>query len=245
MILAVVLAPSGLSALTNSRLRQGSQQDSGVINNFCERLTTLAGNLDQRIAEQQAKIATKRAEIAAKFNGHRQAQNTKLTQKRTEWNVNRQAHFAKLEEKAQNDVQKQAVVDFVAAVEAALVVRRAAVDKAITDFRQAVDQIRTARQTAVDTAINTFKEAKRVAFAKVEADCVAGVNPKTSRETLRTSLKAARDKFASDRQALEKRKDQMEPLLTARREAIKEAIAEFKTALDEAKTKLKAVFPQA
>ncbi len=55
-------------------------------------------------------------------------------------------------------------------------------------------------------------------------------------------MKSAQDKFKSDRQAIEKLKDSLEPIRATRKQAVEKAIADFKTAMEKARTDLKAAF---
>ncbi len=57
-------------------------------------------------------------------------------------------------------------------------------------------------------------------------------------------MKAAQDKFKSDRQAVEKLKDSLEPVRAARKQAVEKALADFKAAMEKARADLKAAFQQ-
>ena len=211
---------------------------------FCERLSDFSSRVDQRIISRDAKLGEKRDEIAGRIEERRSERDGRLEEKRGKWDENRAEHFAKLEEKAQTDEQKQAVLVFVKAIEEAIKARRLAIDKAIEDFRRAVEEAKAARKTAVDGAVSNYKNAVKTAFEKAKTDCgQEGVDTETIRENLRIDLKTARENFIKERQEIEKLKTQMEGLIIAKREAIKKAIDEFKTALDQAKEDLKAAFP--
>ena len=111
-------------------------------------------------------------------------------------------------------------------------------DEAISDFRDALDQAIANRKTAVETAKNNYLAAYQAAIDKAKADCAAGIDPAKVRDTLQVALKAAREKFNSDKQAIEKLN--LKPLVEARQQAFKEALDYFKKAMQEARDKLKA-----
>jgi hypothetical protein len=57
-------------------------------------------------------------------------------------------------------------------------------------------------------------------------------------------MKAAQDKFKSDRQAIEKLKDLLEPIRASRKAEVEKAIADFKAAMEKARADLKAAFSE-
>jgi len=57
-------------------------------------------------------------------------------------------------------------------------------------------------------------------------------------------MKTAQDKFKSDRQAIEKLKDSLEPIRAARKQEAEKAIADFKAAMEKARADLKAALGQ-
>jgi len=233
------LTASLLPALT---LAQTDNDDRGA-KGFCARLSTISSNIEQRIANRDSKLTTKRAEIAERIEERRSRRDERLVEKRARWDANREAHFVKMEEKAQTSEKKQAVVAFTEAVNAAIATRRAAIDAAIGDFRDGVAVAIALRKSSVDAAITTFRSSVISALEKAESDCGGGVDPGTVRANLRADLKAARAKLVSDRQGIEKIGTQMELLITTKRAAVKKALDDFNAALEQARTDFKAVSP--
>jgi hypothetical protein len=211
---------------------------------FCNLISNLASKYDQRVANRETKLEEKRSEIENRIAERWTERDAKLTEKRAKWDTNRDEHFAKLEEKAVTDEQKQALLVFKQAVAAAIAARRAAIDEAISNFRQGVEQAKVDRKSAADALRNAFRNSIQAAFQKAKADCDAGVDPATIRTNFRAEVKAAKDEFEIDRQELEKLQTSMEALINTRREAIKKAIDDFKAAMEKAKTDFKAAFPQ-
>lgn len=209
---------------------------------ICARLSTIIERTGQRITERDSKLETKRAEISNKIETRRSERDSKLEMRREKWDTNRAEHFAKLEERAQTDEQKQAVLSFTEAVTAAIAERRAAISNAIQDFRDGVNEATASRKESVDELVRSYRDSIQSTFAKAESDCEGGVDPKTVREDLRTTQKAIRAEFISDKQEIEKIKVSMESLITAKREAIKTAIEDFKAEVEEARDRFKAAF---
>lgn len=215
-----------------------------ALKGFCARLPDISSKITQRMDEKDAKLEEKSAEILSRLETRRTERDAKLAEKRAEWDAKRAEIFAKLEDKAETDEQKQAVAVFVGAVQEAVAVRRAAVDAAVQDFREGLAEAIAARQATVNGITGAFRASTEEALAKASSDCEAGTAPATVRENFRVELKAARDKFASDKGEVDKLKTSREALVTARREAIKQAVDTFKATLEQARAALKAAFSQ-
>jgi hypothetical protein len=211
---------------------------------FCSRIDQIIAPIEQRIADREGKLEARWQEVDANLTKREADRMARLSDYRNTRDDNREAQYAKLEAKATTDAQKQAVANFKATVEAAVVTRKAAVDSAIASLQQSVDQSIEARRAKITTATHEFKSAKSAAIAKAKVDCSAGVDPKTIRETFRASMKAAQDKFKSDYQVIEKLKGSFESVRVTKQQAVKTAIADFKTVVEKAKADLKAAFGQ-
>lgn len=207
---------------------------------FCTIISGLYSKIDQRFSNAQSKLEAKREEISNRIEKRRERRDAKLEEKRARWDVNREEHFTKMEERAQTDEQKQAVVVFHRAVTEAIKARRAAIDGAIQNFRDGVDNVKLLRKSTIDEIVNNFREDVRAAFDKAESDCGSGVSPGTVRQNLHSDLKTAKEKFVNDRQSIEKLSTDMEPLIEAKREAIKKAIEDFKAVIEQARADFKA-----
>ena len=212
--------------------------------NFCQRVSEFSSRIDQKITEQNVKLEAKRNETANKISSRRQERTSNLAEIRTKWDESRTEHFQKLREKAETDAQKQALIQFKEAVNSAISTRRAAVDAANSGFQQGVDQAITARKIAADAAVANFRNSVKAAWDKAKTDCASGVNTATVRQNLKSALKSAREKFVSDKQAVEKLRDSMKNLIQTRKQAIEKANQDFKAAMEKAKDDLKAVFPK-
>ena len=210
---------------------------------ICDRLINFSANVDQKITDHKTKLKEKRDEIINKLEIKREERDNKLNATRDQWDTNRQKQFAKLLEHAATDTQKQAVAKFKSDVETAILVRRQAVDAAIQTFRDGVKQAIALRKTATDNSVKTFNSAVATAKTKAQADCANGIDPKTVRLNYQQTLKAARDKFQSDKQNIEKLHGSIEPLIMAKKQATENAIADFKIAMEKARTDLKTAFP--
>ncbi len=211
---------------------------------FCDRFLETAGKIDQKVKERESKLETKRTERLNILTTRKNERDAKLDENRVKRDANFAEHFAKLEARAQNDAQKQAVATFKAAMENALNARRIAVDAAIKTFRDGVQSAIDSRKATIDAAIVTFKAAEQAAIEKAKADCVVGVAPETIKQTLQASLKTARENLVKARQEVDKKQDVMKPLIETKKQAMEKAQADFKAAVEKAKNDLKAALGQ-
>ena len=233
LLLTVVLVPALILA-----------QQKGS-NGFCNRVSKISSDTGQKFGNQNAKLEQKREQIKERIEERREERDQRYEEKKAKWDANRAEHFAKLDEKAGTDEQKEVTTEFQQAVVAAIIIRRDAVNAAIQEFRQGLEDAKLARKGSTDEATIAFRASSEAAIEKAKADCEAGIiDSKTVQETLRNELKAAKQEYISARQEIEKVDIDMEALITAKREAIEKAQDDFKQALEQAKIAFKADFPE-
>jgi hypothetical protein len=209
----------------------------------CSVYSDKASRAVQNLANRQIKIDNGRTNLLSKLNFNRANTDKRLADNRLNADQKRADVFARLQGKNLTDAQKAAIATFQAAVAQAVTDRRTAIDAAITAYRTALDQAIASRQGNVNTATTTYAAAVQAAYAKAYSDCQASVSRKTINTNLNAALKAARKTFVADRQTYTNFWSTISPLAKTRQQAIAAAEATFKTALNAAKTALKAAFP--
>lgn len=238
-----LVAPLGILAQTpptpDSRMMKDDAMKMEMMKNFCTRITEHATKFDQKMGERETTLKEKRDERATQWEARWKKHDEERAAHRAQWDRNRAEQFAKMETRATTDAEKQAVATFKTTMTTAIAARRTAIDAAIKTFREGFQKTMTARKDAINAAVQSFKTAEKAAFDKAKADCSTGIAPKTIRDTLHASLKAARDKFAQDRRAIDKLQSSLDPLIAARKTAIQKAISDFKTAAEKARADLK------
>jgi hypothetical protein len=86
-------------------------------------------------------------------------------------------------------------------------------------------------------------DAVKAAVEKAKTDCQNGVDPVSVRATLKDSIQAARTKFQTDKNSAPKVGGNIQTLIEARKQAFEKAMADFKAAMEKARTDLKKAFP--
>ncbi len=212
---------------------------------FCYKLPDISARVLNDINEKEARLHDKQARISQDILADRNDSDGEKTANRMRWDSIYEQNIAMLKARAENNAQKSAVEKYLAAVADAVNNRRIAINSALQTFRQGVDQAMLARTGIVNVALSGFKTAASEAFSKASADCANSVTGSTVHKNLVTSLKAAKQKFNTDRSAAEKLSISMQALVTARKSATAKALADFKTAMQKARADLKVSFPKA
>jgi hypothetical protein len=209
---------------------------------ICNQITEIESKVGQRITDHKTKIQLKRQELHNHLIERQNQRDTQIQKNRTKWNTNRQEHYAKLEAQAKTDAQKQAVAVFKSTLEQAITTRKAKIDEAIQAFRSNISSTIANRQLAIDAAIKTFQDSQQEALLKAKTDCSNGIDPKIIRQTLHANLKAAREKFRSDIQKIEKIKNSIKTAAENRKQTIAKIQQDFKATLEKARLDLKTAF---
>src|SRR3989344_4598769 len=136
---------------------------------FCERIDEAADKFSVRFGEREARLSAEREEGRLKMGERHLTRETRRTEHRSEWDLNRDEFYRWLNEFAQTDEEQTAVARFQAEVDAAVLSRRDAVDLAVREFRAGIDTMVTERKEAIDKAVADFKIAIAQAKAALQA----------------------------------------------------------------------------
>jgi chromosome segregation ATPase len=220
----------------------GSTAKEKATDNFCLKILDLSSKVDQMITEKIDKLDSKRSERDQGLGVKRAEIDQKLGENRQKWDSNRAEHYTKLQEKADTDAKKQALLNFISAVDTAIANRRAAVNAAQDTFRNGINQLLASREIKVDQITADYKKAIEDAVTKAKSDCSDSSKSAAVRQALKDALRAARQEFTSDKQAIDKLGEQVKALTDARKAAFEKAKADFTAAMDKAKAVLKTAF---
>ncbi|MEI6587393.1 MAG: hypothetical protein WCO05_00410 [Candidatus Moraniibacteriota bacterium] len=212
--------------------------------NFCTAIEEKGGKFLENWEQKGTSIKSKKDERKNKWTEKMVANDARLAEIRAKAEAEMAKKMADLLSKPGiTDAQKTAINTFSATQKTALAKRRAAVDAARKTFQTGVQSAVSTKQSGMDAVVATFKNSISAAFGKAKTDCGAGVEVGAVKETLRASLKTAREKFKSDRESNAKLKVSIEPLIVARKTAFEAARNAYKATMEPARTALKAAFP--
>lgn len=241
---ASVYAFGAIDTLLNAKKKAEGFKEDAVSRGICLRVDEILSKINERMDQREEQIEARiqnRIQEAEENRGERDENLVEFRENADEW---REESYEKLEAKAKTDEQKAAVEEFKKAIEAAVKARRAAIDAAIETFRGGVDDAWADHKSSIKGAANTYREAVRTAFEKAKSDCESGVDEKTIRANLHTSLQAARSQLREDKTGVTKLRDLMHTLIETKKTAFEKAIADFKAAVQAAVAELKKSFPE-
>ncbi len=217
----------------------GNPSRAGLCSRLEDKISNEVDNLSRRVGEMTQNNADRESRLQNEWDKFL----NNATTTRAHQDADLAARFAKLEENAKNDAQKQAVSDFQIAVINALSAKRTAIDAAIQSFHDGIFSLLSTRKTTVDDSLATMKSAFETVADKAKADCASGVDSKTVRDNFLTAIKDARKSFVAARTGQDSFKSAMQKLVAAKQQAFKKAQADFQSAITRARDALKAALP--
>lgn len=209
--------------------------------NFCTNLSTREAKITDQIAATEAKISNNQSDRANKLATNQSKTDAKRAQGRTDADSKRLSNWNTMAKKAKTDAQKTAVEAYKTAIQQAVTTRRADIDIAVKTFRDGLTTTMTKHKAALDTAIVTFKTSLSAAVTKAQADCTAGIAPKTVSTTFNQSIKDAR-KVLQDARKSADMSSGLTALRKTRDDAIKAIEQTFKIATEKARADLTLAF---
>lgn len=227
-------------ALVLAQGTRGSLPSVKSTADICSKLSEYESKIDQSTGARLKNLSSVRDDRDKKVIGAREKRTQRLAENRIRWDENRKEQYAKMQEFAKDSLQKQAVAAFVRAIDDAISIRRAAIDKALNDFNAGFQQTKAANDSVVNTAITAYRNAIKAAFDRAKTDCASGIDQKTIRQNLQSDLKATRENFQQDKQSIQKPSATLESLVAARKAAIQKAVSDFQAAVEKARSDFKA-----
>lgn len=207
------------------------------------------GNICAKISEMETRAKERMGQMKspedrfANWQEKATQNEAKLVALRAQWNNNRDAQFAKLNEKATTDAQKLAVADFEKTTKTAISTRQVAVDAAIATFRAGVKNLIITHENGVSGDRTAFEATIKAAFDAAKNDCQNNIAAATVSTNLKNALAAARSKFKLDKQDVPKMGSDIQSLITARKQLVDKAFVDFKATMETARVALKKAFP--
>ena len=236
IIITSFVAPSFASAEGNS----SSTNSSNIKKNIC--VSDFTVKVNQKMIDQEAKLATTRAKRNNKLAANRMTREAKTATNRANWDASRVDLFAKAYGKPKTEARTKALADWNTAKTNAITAKRTAIDTANSVFKAGIDQLVANRGTSTDTAITTYKTAVSIAITAAQASCDAGTASKTVRAEFNQKLRAAKTQFLADKKIINQAQTGVETLAKAHRTSIAQAQKDFTTAINTAKTAFKAAW---
>jgi|GEM_PF-3533188 len=250
VILTMFLAVNKISAkvepMTILNQAKKTENRTNKIASFCNRISTVEANLQQKIANQKSKVLTNQTDRLDKLKKKQDDIDSKITEGRKQRDANLTQNFQILEKRAQTADRQDAVKKFETAMLKAIQTRRTATDEARNTFREAVKQLIQQRQAKIKQTVLNLQSSREVAFNKAQSLCAGdNIDENSVRSTLKSDLsKTLKSQFANRQQDVKKIGTQIATLAQTRRQALKAAQDTFHLDVQKAVADFKSSFPQ-
>jgi hypothetical protein len=215
-----------------------------VQGNFCIKAQEIETSFKLGLSNNIAAIKNKNSDQVSNLKKARATRDQKMNEIRADWDLKDDEYFSKLDAKADTEAKRAAVAEFRSAIERAVEARRVTTDETLAVYRKGVDQLLASRQATIDTVVENYQDGMEILWNKAAADCVAGVSEKTVKENVKTGVKQLKAKFIEDKKQLNVQNEKISPLLTTKKQALIRADANFRLAVKNAQTALKAVLEE-
>jgi hypothetical protein len=233
-IMAVVLVQSIPAVALGSRTSAGSS--------VCSNLQSRASAAQSRYKQLKGKVTDSWKTQDTKLKTVAQKEDTSVQNLRQTIDDQQKLNFAKLEDHAVTDQEKQAVAAYEKAITTAQTVRRVAVDAARSTFRTGIAQLIENRRNDATNQANGLSAAIDVAYATAQTSCDGGVSTATIRASLIASLQSAHQQFVDARKNDTAIGAQVKTLAATRNQAIRVANQAFTQSVKAAISQLHQAF---
>lgn len=211
---------------------------------ICTRVDGLSDKINQNILHKQQNLEILHKDKSKKIQSSFEENTKQITSSRVQWDKNREIHYKKLNEKVQNQNQKNAIEQFKTTIEDAVLKRRSAFDMATQDYRSSIELTLNNKQNGVEAIVDNYKLELTKAKDQANLDCKNNKDESEIRSNFNSSLQASRTTLVSDRSGMDQILLQINTAKQIRADAIQKATQEFQSTLNSAKEILKSSIEQ-
>lgn len=198
-------------------------------------------NIGQKMSSDATSTAANDSKslLSAQNPSKRQAEiTTTLSQKRTQWDIERATQYQKMTDLATTDSQKQAIDIFKNSIENAVVIRRASVDTAINTYFQSTSTALINQDIQLGATKKNFVTNVSSAINNAESDCKTGKNAEQIRSNFSDALTNARTQLELTRKDLNNLENNLNTARKTEVISINTAISSFNTSMSLARKTL-------
>jgi len=242
-LVTIFMLPSAAYALPSQASDAASGSSNAKTSEFCTNLSNEENSVNQRMNNLISNAESHWSTSSQDWQNIWSRVDQKVSDSRQKADTERLQDFTKLQAKAKNTAEQQAVQTYITAVTNAVSTRRSAYDAARQAFRAGVEAAISSRGNTVTDQFNIFKESVTSSFAIAQTSCTADPSGgQTYRKQLQTSLRTARLTFESGRKNDQTVPSQIKQLVATRNAAFKAADQTFKSSMQSARQALLAAF---
>lgn len=236
-MLSLVLGPAlTFAAPVEKRERIKLQENA-----FCSRIDSIRSKFNEEINNKTAKFGDRKnnrfTSLQEKWDKRDEERNIHLENQ----DKRIQERYDALMYKADTDLKKEAVNKFKEDVASAISKRRESINEAVSLFREGISDLVNNKFTGIDGNVVTLTSGINSLISDAKFKCENGEDGVLIRTQIKDGIKHQYEEFRKGRSDLAIKAD-IEKLSEARKQAIAQAIAQFKTDMDNAQKALKLAF---
>jgi hypothetical protein len=209
---------------------------------LCERISEVAGKIQENLQTRNEKQIQLKEKNETRLQTKLQEREEKLSQRRVLRDQNREEFFLKLQERAKNQNQEDAAIEFKDTIEKAVETRRDLVDEALSAFHDGVQEAIASRNASNEALLAEYKKNREQISAEIKGVCENGGNAVQARQSLQSKLKVAKDDFKTDREEIVTVGEKVKELVQIKNAAIRAASEAFVSDVKSAQDKFNSEF---
>lgn len=230
------LAPAGF-VFAEGKQKNESQSENGK--QFCDRVSNIEINLNEKESKTLTRIDTRKAERGLSMKNRWGAVDSNRSDRRARLEAKKAEKITKLGDKATTDAQKAAIAVFKTSIDTAIETRKNAVDTAVKNYRDTVSKALGDSKNELESFIKGYKDTMSVALAKAKTDCANGIDSKVVANNFTQTKKDAQAVLKKNREDKTGMSDIVKAAAETRKQAIDKTQTDFKNSMENAKTILK------
>ena len=244
LIVSVLVALAFSFAISNYSHAESVPNRERTRPDICSRVDGLGDKINENILHKQQNLEMLHKDKTKKMQASFEEKTKQITFSRQQWDKNREIHYKKLSEKAQNQDQKAAIEQFKTSVEEAVQRRRNAFDKATQAYRNSIELTINNKQNGIDAIVDNYKLELSKAKDQANLDCQNNKDESEIRNNFNSSLQMSKTNLVSDKSGVDQILLQINAAKQIRLDAIQKATQEFQSTLQSAKETLKSYIEQ-
>lgn len=209
---------------------------------FCSRLDDVAVQVEQAIVDKEERRYSDIGEKDVASYIRSATRDSKSDQARAQSDATKALRIKDFEKRAKSDLERAAISSFEIAVGDATSTRKSAIETALSKYEEGATALLAKRTVAFDEMLSSFRKNMEAVVAEAVLDCTSEASTKTARFAYISGITNVQDAFGEERDDYGSVKEQMKPLIEARKKSVQEAEALFDTAIEKARETLKEAF---
>ena len=228
---------TGLLVLVSRNAAEARVPDTG---GACQRISRVEATVLERLEKRSEALRVKREARNAARGEERRKEDTRVAELRSREDEARLKQYEAVKSRMTSDTHKAAFEKFTQEANAAIRVRREAVDQSRKTYRESIDALVSKQTNVISQTMTALTDTITEAFAKADAGC-GDKDYAEARSALRKEVRNAQDAFRDARSLLLVSQNEYAQIRQTRENAIRAAYNTFRETLTKSREGLERV----